>query len=335
MVDWLDFSFPLTRLQDVRLRRRRVYRRPGANWGKSIAKFDSQGNREWLKKIPEQIETSSTSMFVDLGSGAVGDKIRISCNPVKILTGQNVFGDYSPEYLVSEILKLLPQYMGGVEIEMPPLFLIKLHRIDLTQSVYLNSEDDVLDCIRVLGFIARRRRSQNACDGTTVYFGKSSGEWTTKYYSKYHEVKAKPQEGIDPESIKGLLRCEHVLRKHIARNFWTFRDFCSKEFRDKVYLGMFQYVTIPEKQMETRMTHESLPPKLRPIWREWVSGTDMETFYSKSALYRWRARLLEYGIDILGPVNLFGAQERPNLVPFALLQLRNSEAWASSVRKAA
>lgn len=336
MVDWLDISFPLTRLQEVRLRRRKVFRRPGAQWGKRFLKLDSNDVPEWEKKIPEQISSDSTSVFVDLSCGKYGNCLRISGNLHKWILGQNVFGELSPEYMVAEFLKTLPQYMGGVEIEMPPLFLIKLHRIDLTQSVYLDSEDDVLDCISVLGYIARRRRSKNACDGTTVYFGKSSGEWATKYYSKYYEVKRKPQEGIDPEQIRGLLRCEHVLRKHIARNFWTFKDFCSKEFRDKVYIGMFDYVTIPEKQMETRMTHESLPKKLRPVWREWVSGTDMKSFFaSKATLYRWRAALLEHGIDILGPVNLFGAQEKKNLVPFALLQLRKSSAWASAVRKAA
>jgi hypothetical protein len=290
---------------------------------------------EWEKAIPETIPSDSTSIFVDLAFGPSADSIRIIGNFHKYILGQNVFGELSPDYMLEQVLKTLPPFMGGVQIEMPPLFLIKLHRIDLTQSVWLDSEDDVLDCLNILGYIGRRRKSKNACDGTTVYFGKHSEEWATKYYSKYYEVKRKPQEGIDPEDLRGLLRCEHVIRKHLKRHFWTFKDFCSKEFRDQIYIKMFDYVTIPEKQMETRMTHESLPAKLRPVWREWVSGTDMKSFYSKSAGYRWRSALLKHGIDIFGPVNLIGQQEKKNVISFALLQLRNTAAWAQNVRKAA
>ena len=334
MVDWLDISWPLKPSEiDALVNAGTLH-----NWGNRIIRVDPTGEVVSEKRIPEAISSDSTSVFLDIGCGEGANRIRINGNLAKWKNKQNVFGDDSPEELLSSFLQSLPLFLGA-EISMPPLFVVELKRIDLTQSVWLDDEDQVLDVLNILGYTAKRRKSKNALDGTTMYFGKHSGEWSTKLYSKFHEVKRQPQEGIDPESIRGLLRVEHVLRKHIARNLWTFKDFCSESFRDDVYCRMFDYLTIPEAQMENRITHISLPADLRPYWREWVSGTDMKPnggfFKSQATAYRWRGKLYKHGVDIFGPVNLEGVENRKNCVSFALAQLRNTQAWAKTIRKAA
>ena len=43
---------------------------------------------------------------------------------------------------------------------------------------------------------------------------------------------------------------------------------------------------------------ETLPKSLTPVYALWEQGQDLRRFYSKTVFYRWRSRLLEYGIDI-------------------------------------
>lgn len=344
MIDWLYISYPLTPFELDRLRGVGVLN----FWGHKIFRIDPTGEIVSEKRIPEQIRSDSGSVWVDVGCGPTASDISINGNLTKILNRQNVFSSHGPDELLRDFLPLLNLFLGltGDEgtptegLKMPPLFLINLHRIDITQSVWLPTEDDVLDFLNVMGYCAKRRKSKNSCDGTTIYFGKHSGEWATKMYSKYHELKSNPQYGIETESVQGLLRVEHVLRKHIKRNLWTFRHFCDTEFRDKLFVDMLDKITIPEAQMETRLTHIDLPEKLRPMWREWVSGTNLKatsSFWgSRATAYNWRSKLLKHGIDIFGPVNLDGAIHKENCISFALAQLRNRNAWAqSSTRKAA
>lgn len=43
---------------------------------------------------------------------------------------------------------------------------------------------------------------------------------------------------------------------------------------------------------------ETLPKNLVPVYTLWEQGHDLRQFYSKTAFYRWRSRLLDYGVDI-------------------------------------
>ena len=57
---------------------------------------------------------------------------------------------------------------------------------------------------------------------------------------------------------------------------------------------------------------ETLPKSLTPVYALWEQGQDLRRFYSKTAFYRWRSRLLEYGIDIS---ILKDKEEQSNVVP--------------------
>jgi II/X family phage/plasmid replication protein len=43
---------------------------------------------------------------------------------------------------------------------------------------------------------------------------------------------------------------------------------------------------------------ETLPKSLTPVYALWEQGQDLRRFYSNTAFYRWRTKLLEHGIDI-------------------------------------
>jgi II/X family phage/plasmid replication protein len=62
----------------------------------------------------------------------------------------------------------------------------------------------------------------------------------------------------------------------------------------------------------------NLPTKLRSTYTLWIEGHDLRDMLSKSAYYRHRAELKEYGINIdLRPEST----RKPNVVPFVLLNL--------------
>lgn len=335
MVDWLTVQWNLTSTELDALVKAASY----GHWGETNLRLTPQGELIRETKRPERIESSCSSIGISLGVGETNTAIRIDGNPQKYLFGQNVFGSLGPRELLERLMVPLRLFLGA-EIQLPPDFAISLLRIDLTESIWLDDEHQVSQFLDYINLVARKRKSMNAKDGMTVYLGKHSSEWSTKFYSKFHEVKNEPQEGIDPESLRGLLRVEHVLRrKHIQREMYSFRQMCNAEFREKVYVKMFEKISIPEKQMETKYTHENLPSKLRPLWREWISGTNLKPdggfWSSRPTAYRQRSAMLKHGIDIFGPVCLDGMVERENIVPFALAQLRKREAWARTVRKAA
>ena len=251
----------------------------------------------------------------------IGREMSISGNVVKYLTGQNVVGVDDIKLLVRLAYEAIRQ-----ALDLPPCLIahraidkgnVDLTRVDCTFHYQVGTDDDVRAWLRAMeSSVHVRYRGRGFYDEgmCSLMFGlrvkegqkvKGSAMSSFKFYNKATELKKhKPtcrQPFLDKiqKMAQGVVRAEALYRsKDLQKNGVKFiRDWTSStsfELHRKWVDKMDISANVEMKEEEQK----NLPKKLVPIYKLWASGEDMLDIMSRSAFYRARRLLLEYGIDI-------------------------------------
>lgn len=276
-----------------------------------VMSFDSLGNPEWVVNKKLTVEGSYSSK-IQIKSHT-DNQIYISGNPAKFLQGHNLFGTDDLSYLMARFFDALLNHDIGLiptdsQYDAIQAGYYTLTRVDATQTWHLNNKNEVAAWIRALGQKARlKHRGSGQFSGDTAYFGKNSRRWGVKCYSKGHEITAKghqlPKELQLPEMLDFAdksLRIELVIRQlelkrlglDIASNW---KSDTAKMLLQTMFLDNLE---LSDNTMLDTTVLDALPSRLRLLYQSWLNGDDLKQVFSKSAFYRWRKHMLEYGIDI-------------------------------------
>ena len=234
--------------------------------------------------------------------------ISVSGNPVKWFQGHNIFGTddlnglvYETVLAISDILDskqdkniLNHIFNGGYSIS----------RVDINGMYHLKNRNEVLSWLNTAEKTGRSRHGTALSKGNTVYFGKNSGRWSIKSYSKGQELEVHklPRE-LDLDSLKDFadnkLRIELTLRqKELTKlglnrgSSWLDIDLWElyKEYARRIEMSG-QDSMLDDKLLE-------LPKPVRQTYLTWSTGHNPRQYCSKAKFYRHRKVLLDYGIDI-------------------------------------
>ncbi len=245
-------------------------------------------------------------------------------NPSKFLQGHNVFGSDNIVSLMSDLFDVIAKQFS-LKPSLQELHRIRigdyeLKTVDINYSYELPSQSDVKAFIRALEFKAKTRHGRPASKGGTLYFGKNSQRWAIKFYSKWEEIQTST--GRLPYDLKGKgienwvenkLRIElRLLSKELIKiGVVNVKDLTINKVVELFaeYLGRIEMSEQIALSDENKM---NLPTKLRSTYTLWIEGHDLRDMLSKSAYYRHRADLKEYGINIdLRPEST----QKSNVVP--------------------
>jgi Phage replication protein CRI len=317
LVDWLDFSVQLG--IDVA---------PDLSgglvqfWGAGADGYTLQ--REVIKF--EDVSSSDGNLQVRIFDGL----LEVRGNPIKWLSGQNVNGPDDPYLLAQSVYERLSLLLG-LPSRFPPPFCVNVSRIDLTQMIEMDSEEDAKNVIGLLAITASKRQSKNATDGLCLYFGKHSRRWAAKMYHKSTELSRNPQRGIDPSQYSHCVRIEFVIRSmHLKDNGWFHLGAWSPALCHQRFLTMFSKLTIPEGQTMIQPP-KNMKPKHRLIWREWYSGTNMQAFFNSPRTFYWnRSQMYQYGIDIAKPPYALPGELSKNLVDLVWMRAKSQNYWMAN-----
>jgi len=286
------------------------------------------GEIEW--RSPKRVQaTGSFEKKVSIKSiGGTGDGLAthlwVNGNPSKFLQGHNVFGSDNAVSLMSDLFDVIAKqyYLKPTDDELCRIREgdYELTMVDINYSYSLPCKADVLQFIRALEFKAKTRHGRPSNKGGTLYFGKNSRRWALKFYCKAEEIKTK--RGSLPDDLQNIgiekwvdnkLRIElRLLSKQLKElNINKVKDLCV----DKTKAVFGEYLRKVEMSEQITLTDEKMiemPKRLKMTYRAWQDGHDLRDVLSKSAYYRHRTDLKEYGINIdLRPEST----QKSNVVP--------------------
>ena len=236
--------------------------------------------------------------------------LSVSGNPVKWFQGHNIFGTSDLCNLVYELFDSLAKKFGKEQ----PDFIREgiregqytISRIDINGMFELGSRLDVLSWLSALERTARTRHGTAVAKGHTVYFGKNSERWSSKFYSKgqeieSHKLPAPLQLTSLPDFANNKLRAELTLRsKELVKlglnvgSSWFNIDIWEvyKEYLGRVEMSDQK----PVDDITLKLTRH-----LGLTYLSWKEGYCLKTTLPKRTFYRHRRELFEFGIDISIP----------------------------------
>ena len=297
------------------------------NSGELIS-ITSDGEIEWSS--PKRVQaTGSYEKSVAIKSvGGTGDGMAthlwVNGNPSKFLQGHNVFGSDDIISLMSDLFTVIAK-QHNLNPTLQELHKIRtgdydLKMVDINYSYSLPNRSDVLAFIRALEFKAKTRHGRPSTKGGTLYFGKNSKRWALKFYCKAEEIET--QRGRIPRELCNLgieNWAENKLRielRLLAKQLIDLNILKVKDLSINKVLSIFsEYLRKVEMSEQIALSDElmiGLPNKLKSTYTLWIEGHDLRDMLSKSAYYRHRADLKEYGINIdLRP----SSTQKTNVVP--------------------
>lgn len=257
--------------------------------------------------------------------------IEVSGNPAKYLQGHNVFGTNDLIYLVSKLMDklfIIPELElkpTAAELDMIQNGHYRLSRVDVNEHFYFPSPQAARSWLRAAGRSANMMyRGAGLFKEGTLYFTPQSRRFVPKIYFKYDEITSKDKshrlhdELLQiPELIeytKTSLRFE-IKTLSTQLNEWNLHLGCNWTPDVATMLINDQFISklqLSENMALDQSILETLPKRLTPVYALWEQGQDLRLFYSKTAFYRWRSRLLEYGVDISIPKD---KEQQSNIVP--------------------
>lgn len=302
MIDWVKCKLPL--------------KHPEILSGAFVV-LSPSGEIERSSPMSTMIEGSyDTNISVrSVGSDGNGncEYLEMCGNPAKFLQGHNVFGTNDLIGLVHGTAGIIYQKLG-------------LHKyascfdwshlrtgnyyvnwIDINESFELRNQTDVQAWIKAAEFSSRTRCGRPTNTSGTLYHQKNSRRFAIKFYSKEKELQAGKKHGLPKELEKSGIRewTENILRAEVR--------LLGKELRS---LGIEKAYQLPPEKIQAlygeymnkviltesfRLKDDvafNLPSRLQSTYTLWRDGNDVQSILSKSAFYRHRKELLEYGVDI-------------------------------------
>ena len=243
--------------------------------------------------------------------------IEISGNPAKFLQGHNVFGTNDLKYLVA---KLMDKLFMMDELELKPTETeynmiqdgyYRLSRVDVNEHFFFPSAQLARAWLRAAGRSANMMfRGAGLFKEGTLYFTPQSRRFVPKIYFKYDEINSKDKSHRLPDKLLQIPElveyAEKSLRFEIKilstqLNDWMLHLGCNWTSDVATMLINDQFISklqLSENMALDQSILETLPKSLTPVYALWEQGQDLRRFYSKTAFYRWRTKLLEHGIDI-------------------------------------
>lgn len=272
------------------------------------------GEVEW--RAPKRLQaTGSFEKKISFKSvGGTGDGMAthlwVNGNPSKFLQGHNVFGSDDIVSLFSDVFDVVASQTGlcptPSELGQIRTGDYDIKTVDINYSYELPSISDVKAFIRALEFKAKTRHGRPSSKGGTLYFGKTSERWAIKFYCKAEEIKT--ARGRLPVNLcdKGIETwAENKLRIELRLLSKQLKALSINKVKDlnidKVKMLFSEYLRKIEMSEQIALTDQKMneiPKRLRMTYRAWLDGHDLRDMLSKSAYYRHRADLKEYGINI-------------------------------------
>ena len=256
--------------------------------------------------------------------------VEISGNPAKFLQGHNVFGTNDLKYLVAKMidklcmideLELKPT---DVEYENIQQGIYHLSRVDVNEHFAFPSAQVARAWLRAAGNSANMKfRGAGLFKEGTLYF--EGKRYIPKIYFKYDEINSKDKSHRLPDELLQIPElieyAEKSLRFEIKILSTQLKDWylhlgCNWDADTATMLINDQFIS--KLQLSANMpieneVVESLPKNLRLTYTAWVNGEDLRQVLSRPTFYRYRTRLLEYGIDISIVKDI--EKEQSNVVP--------------------
>jgi II/X family phage/plasmid replication protein len=256
--------------------------------------------------------------------------VEISGNPAKFLQGHNVFGTNDLKYLVAKMidklcmideLELKPT---DVEYENIQQGIYHLSRVDVNEHFAFPSAQVARAWLRAAGNSANMKfRGAGLFKEGTLYF--EGKRYIPKIYFKYDEINSKDKSHRLPDELLQIPElieyAEKSLRFEIKILSTQLKDWylhlgCNWDADTATMLINDQFIS--KLQLSANMpieneVIESLPKNLRLTYTAWVNGEDLRQVLSRPTFYRYRTRLLEYGIDISIVKDI--EKEQSNVVP--------------------
>lgn len=305
MIDWIDCLLPLTHSKPVA--------------GGGLVHLDESGDVSFQRlKFKEVRASHETGLMVVTDTSAENADgtypyLKVSGNPVKLFQGHNLWGSNDLHGYVLELYHFLCKVLDvtptASDYDLVKQGAVRLYRVDINETFHLGGRPECLAWIRAAENSARmKRRGRGEMKGSTLYFGKNSEHWATKIYCKGQEIR---DTGISKKqpAIYGLpqplawadcaLRIEHVLRSKWLKlqNLDLVANWGDNMVSD-VYRELLQKLEFAEAMTMTPAALDDLPGALRGAYALWKEGHDLRQVYSRPTFYRYRSKLLEYGIDI-------------------------------------
>lgn len=256
--------------------------------------------------------------------------VEISGNPAKFLQGHNVFGTNDLKYLVAKMidklcmideLELKPT---DVEYENIQQGIYQLSRVDVNEHFAFPSAQVARAWLRAAGNSANMKfRGAGLFKEGTLYF--EGKRYIPKIYFKYDEINSKDKSHRLPDELLQIPElieyAEKSLRFEIKILSTQLKDWylhlgCNWDAHTATMLINDQFIS--KLQLSANMpieneVIESLPKNLRLTYTAWVNGEDLRQVLSRPTFYRYRTRLMEYGIDISIVKDI--EKEQSNVVP--------------------
>lgn len=256
--------------------------------------------------------------------------VEISGNPAKFLQGHNVFGTNDLKYLVAKMidklcmideLELKPT---DVEYENIQQGIYHLSRVDVNEHFAFPSAQVARAWLRAAGNSANMKfRGAGLFKEGTLYF--EGKRYIPKIYFKYDEINSKDKSHRLPDELLQIPELIEYAEKSLRFEIkilstqlkdWMLHLGCNWDADTATMLINDQFIS--KLQLSANMpieneVIESLPKNLRLTYTAWVNGEDLRQVLSRPTFYRYRTRLLEYGIDISIVKDI--EKEQSNIVP--------------------
>lgn len=305
MIDWISGTFPFKHKNTV-------------HDGAQVV-LDAAGDVKFQRLVPRQFVGSyevgiriSTDLLSEDDQGNY-TKLRFDGNPTKLFQGHNLWGTDDVHGLLMETHSLLRSSIEGYIANQLDLSLVSegaipLRRVDINESFELPSLSDCLTWIRAAEHSTRlKHRGRGEMTGSTLYFGKKSTRWATKIYAKGQEIKDHPREKqpalvglIQPQAwANRSLRVEHVIRgPELKRRGLDLAGNWGDNTASELHQELLQKLEFSEAMNVSPAILDELPGSLRGAYALWKEGHDLRAVYSRPTFYRYRSKLLAYGVDI-------------------------------------
>jgi II/X family phage/plasmid replication protein len=318
MIDWVTGKFWITHNPDV-LRSGQSIRTKIVD-GVELIEYDI-ANRLSVK--------GSHDASITIRSHTDG-MVEISGNPAKFLQGHNVFGTNDLKYLVAKMidklcmmdkLELKPT---DVEYENIKQGIYHLSRVDVNEHFAFPSAQVARAWLRAAGNSANMKfRGAGLFKEGTLYF--EGKRYIPKIYFKYDEINSKDKSHRLPDELLQIPELIEYAEKSLRFEIkilstqlkdWMLHLGCNWDADTATMLINDQFIS--KLQLSANMpieneVIESLPKNLRLTYTAWVNGEDLRQVLSRPTFYRYRTKLMEYGIDISIVKDI--EKEQSNIVP--------------------
>ena len=252
-------------------------------------------------------------------------KMYISVNPSKFLTGQNLVGTDDIWLLIRHLYESVLDHFGAPDCihartNMDHGKSVILHRVDCTFNFQMNNERDVHDWLREFGqhcSVKHRGRASYDEGMASAYFGltvkngktRASRRSIFKFYSKATEVKKRPfntycQHTNDRlnERVEGVLRGEAGYRfLELNRLGYGTLDRWTKKTSKELFTMWLERMEVNQTTDLNATVLDGLTPKQQMIYDLWRSGKDTRQYVSKASFYRYRSVFSQHGVDLCSP----------------------------------